>query len=163
MACSFRSRQPVECPSPGRATRMRMVSLPGALTAMPSAMVWPEQGSASPLIRVEHGGKDARLHAVNVDTGFQRLGRDGKCPRSIRRRRSAPPACRSRARRPAFRAPPSPGRPSPWDRHRVDEDQILFHRDLLGAHEGFRQRRPFQNDPRAETSGVLDLVERGEL
>ena len=68
--------------------------------------------------RVVHRGIERRLHADHPQVRLAAPWRRWPSPKSARRRRSAPPACRSRAPRPASPARRCPVRRSPADRRR---------------------------------------------
>ena len=109
--------RPAGCRRPRSAITCE-VNSPGSLTAMPSASVSPPHGRSCAVDLLVHRREQRGLDADDLDraAGSLRAWPRSPCPRSARRRRSAPPACRSRARRRAFRAPPCPARRRRADR-----------------------------------------------
>ena len=95
------------------------VTLPGSLTAMPSAMVGPPADGRQAAQPPVHGRIEGGLDADDLDAGLDAPWPRWRCRRSARRRRSGPPAPRGRAPPPASPAPACPGPRSP-QRHRTD-------------------------------------------
>ena len=117
-------------------------------------------GKALALHGVVHRRISARLHAVDVDGGFQRLRRDG----DARNQSAAADGHHQRVER--RRALQHLQRHRALAGHhfgiviRMHEDEILFRRDFLRAREGIRQGRAVEHHPCTEPLGVLDLAER---